>query len=65
MTRRTFTKTGAALTLAAAGSRVLGANDRIRLGFIGVGSRGGQLLEFFVKHADAEVVALYCKAQAL
>jgi predicted dehydrogenase len=59
MTRRTFTRTGAALTLATAtGSRALGANERIRLGFIGVGSRGGQLLEFFVKHADAEVVAL-------
>jgi predicted dehydrogenase len=61
VTRRTFTTSAAAATLAlAAGrtSRGAGANDRIRLGFIGVANRGGQLLTAFLEHADAEVVAL-------
>ena len=46
MTRRRFvqTSTAAAVAAAASAGRVLGANDRIRLGFIGVGNRGGQLL---------------------
>jgi predicted dehydrogenase len=61
VTRRTFAKTAAAATLAMAAtgpSRALGANDRIRLGVIGVANRGGQLLTAFLEHADAEVVAL-------
>jgi predicted dehydrogenase len=36
----------------------MGANERIRLGFIGVGNRGDQLLDAFLVHKDAEVVAL-------
>ena len=35
-----------------------GANDRIRLGFIGVANRGGQLLSAFQNHKDMEIVAL-------
>jgi len=60
VTRRRFNKTAAAaLAMAAAGpGRALGANERIRLGFIGVANRGGQLLTAFLEHADAEVVAL-------
>jgi len=60
VTRRRFHKTAAAaLAMAATGpGRALGANDRIRLGFIGVANRGGQLLTAFLEHADAEVVAL-------
>ncbi|MBN2474533.1 MAG: Gfo/Idh/MocA family oxidoreductase [Pirellulales bacterium] len=61
VTRRTFSKVSAAATLAAAtapAARVLGANDRIRLGFIGVANRGGQLLDAFLHHADMEVAAL-------
>jgi predicted dehydrogenase len=38
--------------------RVQGANDRIRLGFIGLGNRGDQVLDAFLVHKDAEVVAL-------
>jgi predicted dehydrogenase len=34
------------------------ANEKIRVGFIGVGNRGTQLLNGFLKHDDAEVVAL-------
>jgi predicted dehydrogenase len=33
-------------------------SDKVHLGFIGVGNRGSQLLASFVKHDDAEVVAL-------
>jgi predicted dehydrogenase len=58
--RRQFTQNlvyaGAATALSA--SRVLGANDRVRLGFIGLGNRGDQVLDAFLAHADAEVVAL-------
>jgi len=61
ITRRKFTTTAAAATLAATAAstrRAFGANERIRLGFIGVANRGGQLLRAFQEHSDAEVVAL-------
>jgi predicted dehydrogenase len=61
LSRRTFTKTAAAATvsLAAAPARgALGANDRVRLGFIGVANRGGQLLDAFTEHDDCAVAAL-------
>ena len=60
MTRRHFGKTLGVLSATAALSqvRILGANDRVRLGFIGVGNRGDQVLEAFLKQPDAEVVAL-------
>ena len=60
MSRRAFGRAGAAAAAglaAASASRVLGANERIRLGFIGVGNRGGQLLAAFLNHADCEAVA--------
>jgi predicted dehydrogenase len=59
-TRRQLVKAGAAagvLTALSAG-RVLGANDRIRLGFIGLGNRGDQVLDAFLPHKDCAVVAL-------
>ena len=58
--RRDFTKTLAlaGATTALGASRVLGANERVRLGFIGLGNRGDQVLDAFLKHADAEVVAI-------
>jgi predicted dehydrogenase len=60
MNRRTFTKRAAlaGLTTALSAGRVLGANDRIRLGFIGLGNRGDQVLDGFLEHKDAEVVAI-------
>src|SRR5437867_1775561 len=60
ITRRTFAATAAAgLTASAlAADRVFGANDRLRLGFIGLGNRGDQVLDAFLSHKDAEVVAL-------
>jgi hypothetical protein len=36
----------------------VGANDRVRLGFIGLGNRGDQVLDAFLAHKDAEVVAV-------
>jgi predicted dehydrogenase len=39
-------------------NRVLGANDRIRLGFIGLGNRGDQVLDGFLPHKDCEVAAV-------
>ena len=56
-TRRAFAVTATALTAASYG-RVYGANDRVRLGFIGVGNRGDQLLDAFLVHNDCEVTAL-------
>ena len=60
MTRRQFTTATAAAGLATAfaPSRVLGANERVRLGFIGVGNRGDQVLDAFLRHQDAEIVAV-------
>ena len=59
-TRRDFIKktaVGAAL-LAAAPTRVLGANDRVRVGMIGVGSRGQELLKQILAVKNAELVAV-------
>lgn len=38
--------------------RKIGPNDKIRMGFIGIGNRGSQLLELFMKNQDVEIVAL-------
>ena len=55
LTRRTFGQSAAAATVATAlsYSRVLGANDRVRVGFIGLGNRGDQVLDAFLEHKDA------------
>ena len=39
--------------------KVIGSNDKIRIGFIGLGNRGSQLLSWFMKNKDVEVAA-YC-----
>jgi predicted dehydrogenase len=66
--RRSFNRravaAGTLATLpAAAAATVRGSNDRVRLGFIGVGNRGDQLLDAFLGHSDAEVVA-FCDVYA-
>ncbi len=38
--------------------QVLGANERIRLGVIGTGNRGRQVMDFLVKHADCSITAV-------
>ncbi len=62
LTRTGIITAGVALgvpTLNAAGyRRVPGANDKIRVGFIGIGNRGSQLLNLFMMQPDMEVAAL-------
>jgi len=60
ITRRNFVKTGAAVAAGAAmaSSRAYGANERIRLAFIGVGNRGGQLIKATLGNEDVDIVAL-------
>ncbi len=66
ISRRHFLQTGtattafglAALQTSTSGAQITGANDRIRLGFVGIANRGGQLITAFTKHADMEVAAL-------
>jgi predicted dehydrogenase len=55
--RRDFIKVGAAVWAASA-RRVLGANDRVRVGVIGTGGRGQLLMEVFRRCPGAEVVAV-------
>jgi len=43
---------------AASYNRIIGANDKIRMGFIGVGNRGSQLLKLFMDQPDQEVASL-------
>ncbi|MEA4821596.1 MAG: Gfo/Idh/MocA family oxidoreductase [Erysipelotrichales bacterium] len=38
--------------------KIIGSNDRVRVGFIGVGNRGTQLLHGFMSQSDCEVAAL-------
>src|SRR5579864_2433719 len=64
ITRRGFVETvglsaGAAALLAAQGtSRAVAANEKVRLGLIGAGSRGNQLLDAFLPQDDVEFVAI-------
>ena len=60
-TRRDFIKQaawGTAAVLAYPPSRVLGANDRVRVGMIGVGARGEELLKQVQKIPNVELVAI-------
>ncbi|MGE0758446.1 MAG: Gfo/Idh/MocA family protein [Pirellulaceae bacterium] len=61
ITRRDFHTAAVGATAAAtalSAKRVLGANDRIRLGFIGLGNRGDQVLDAFLTQEDCQVVAI-------
>ena len=59
-TRRTFLKQAAigAAVLAYPSSKVLGANDRVRVGMIGVGDRGNDLLDQVVKVPNVDLVVM-------
>lgn len=48
---------GATTLTAKAYDRIAGANDKINVGFIGVGNRGSQLLRLFMKHDDVNIAA--------
>jgi predicted dehydrogenase len=68
ITRRAFLRNSAGTTagmtlglslLGTPGTRTArGANEKIRVGFIGVGNRGSQLLQGFLAQDDVDVVAL-------
>ncbi len=62
MTRRTFSAGVVAAGVAVAAKRsalgAFAANERVRLGLIGLGNRGDQLVDAFRVHADAEFAAL-------
>ena len=60
VSRRTFVKTTAAVAAgtALASSSAIGANDRIRMAFIGVGNRGNDLMAAAASQRDVQVVAL-------
>ena len=55
LSRRGFVTAG---VTALSYSRILGANDRIRMGYIGVGNRGDQVHDAFLEWADQETVAV-------
>lgn len=67
-TRRTFLKKSAITSVGlAAGLKTFsnskkagmsGPNDKIRMGFIGIGNRGSQLMDLFMQNSDCEVAAL-------
>src|SRR5579872_3789238 len=54
--RRSFLRVAAASALSA--GRILGANDRIRVGVIGTGGRGRLLMGLFKQCVEAEIVAV-------
>jgi len=59
--RRQFLKqaaAGASIALAYPSSSVLGANDRVRLGIIGAGARGQELMGAFLRVPNIEFVAV-------
>ncbi|HZU29334.1 MAG TPA: gfo/Idh/MocA family oxidoreductase, partial [Bryobacteraceae bacterium] len=57
LTRRDAVKTAATIS-ALSWSRILGANDRIGLGVIGLGERGTYVMTVFQKNPEIEVRAL-------
>ena len=61
ITKTTFAATGLSLglhSITTNGTSSPGPNDKIRVGFIGVGNRGTQLLRLFMGQPDCEVAAL-------
>lgn len=59
--KTTFAAAGLSLGLNAKSAKVVlsaGPNDKIRVGFIGVGNRGSQLLKLFMAQPDCEIAAL-------
>src|ERR1044071_3967892 len=57
VTRRDFARS-AGLATALSYSRIFGANDRLRIGYIGVGNRGDQVHDAFLEHGDQQTVAV-------
>src|SRR5918994_3590215 len=59
ITRKSSAKAaGIATATALSAGRVLGAIERVRVGFIGLGNRGDQVLSAFLEHKDCQVAAV-------
>jgi predicted dehydrogenase len=57
ITRRDLAKSAVAAT-ALSYSRIFGANERIGVGYIGIGNRGDQVHDAFLEHGDQQTVAV-------
>ena len=57
ITRRDLA-TGVVAATALSYSRILGANDRVGVGYIGIGNRGDQVHDAFLEHGDQQTVAI-------
>src|SRR5688572_23673492 len=57
ITRRDLARNAVSVT-ALSYARILGANDRVRMGFIGLGNRGDQVHDAFLEHGDSQTVAV-------
>lgn len=57
VSRREFARS-AGLATALSYSRIFGANDRVRMGYVGLGNRGDQVHEAFLEFGDAQTVAI-------
>ncbi|MCL4783717.1 MAG: Gfo/Idh/MocA family oxidoreductase, partial [Bryobacterales bacterium] len=55
--RRRFGKAAIAASALSYG-RILGANDRVAMGYIGLGNRGDQVHDAFLEHGDNATVAI-------
>jgi predicted dehydrogenase len=57
ISRRNFAR-AAGVATALSYSRIQGANDRVRVGYIGLGNRGDQVHDAFLEHGDQQTVAV-------
>src|SRR5215470_4855188 len=57
VTRRDFARS-AGLATALSYPRIFGANERLRMGYIGVGNRGDQVHDAFLERGDQRTVAV-------
>src|SRR5262252_608292 len=57
ISRRSFART-AGLATALSYSRIQGANDRVGIGYIGLGNRGDQVHDAFLEHGDQRTAAV-------
>jgi predicted dehydrogenase len=57
-TRRQFFRAGAAMAVGAQASRILGANDRVNVAVIGLGGRGNNHMDYYLKIDTSQVSAL-------
>ncbi len=57
-TRRSFLQAGAAMAVGSQANRIMGANDRVNVAVVGLGGRGNNHMDFYMKVNGAQVGAL-------